>query len=188
VSLLTVPFLFNAPGVPSADIAWDPAKAPALWDALRHDRALPGQASATPSPSASPTSSGNGLTVPPSAITIRVLNGTGQTGIAHQVAAELVAEGFHATAGNAATRGYANTVVRYGSSRNESSLTVAAAVKPSTRQLDPSLGSVVQLVIGADFGSVVPVTVRPASTTPSATPSPGPSLDVVTADQNVCSA
>ncbi|HMC69812.1 MAG TPA: LCP family protein, partial [Mycobacteriales bacterium] len=168
VSLLTVPFLFNAPGVPSADIGWDPAKAPALWTALRHDQPLPG--TATSKPSASP--SGNGLTIRPSAITVQVLNGTGETGIAHRVAAELAAEGFHAVPGNASARGVTTTVVRYGSARNESSRTVAAAVKGSTRQLDPTLGATkIQLVIGSDFGGVVPVTVSQ-----SPNPSPTPSL------------
>lgn len=183
VSLLTVPFLFNAPGVPSADIGWDPAKAPALWAAIRRDQPLPGQA--TSKPSASPSPAGNGLTIPPGAITVQVLNGTGETGIAHRVAAELAAEGFHAVPGNASARGVTTTVVRYGSSRNESSLTVAAAVKGSTRQLDPTLrATTIQLVIGSDFGGVVPVTVTP-STKP--TPSPTPSLDITTADQNICS-
>jgi LCP family protein required for cell wall assembly len=184
VSLLTVPFLFNAPGVPSADISWDPAKAPALWTALRRDQPLPGQGTAKPS--ASPTPSGNGLTILPSAITVQVLNGTGETGIAHRVAAELAAEGFHAVPGNATARGVTTTVVRYGSSRQDSSMTVAAAVKGSTRQLDPTLKSTtIQLVIGSNFGGVVPVTVTP---TASATPTPEPSLDITTADQNICSA
>ena len=186
VSLLTVPFLFNQPGVPAADIAWDPVKAPALWNALRLDQPLPGERRTSPTPAASATSAaGNGLTVPPSAITVRVLNGTGEAGIAHRVAAELVADGFNATAGNASTRGYTTTIVRYGSSRNESSLTVAAAVKGSTRELDPTLSGTIQLIIGSNFSGVVPVTVTPRASAP--TPSPSPSLDVVTADQNVCS-
>jgi len=186
VQLLTIPFLYNAPGVPSADIGWDPVKAPAVWTALRSDKPLPGTATApAPRPSASATGGANPLTVPPSAIYVRVLNGTGEPGIAHQVAAQLEAEGFHATAGNAATRGYQTTVVRYGSSRQESSQTLAAAVKGSTRELDPSLGTTVQLVIGTQFGGVVPVSVA----TPPASPSPSPSssLDVVTAEQNLCS-
>jgi LCP family protein required for cell wall assembly len=187
VSLLTVPFLFNAPGVPAADVGWDPVKAPALWTALRTDRGLPGQPRPSPSTGAgSPASAGNGLTVPPSAITVRVLNGTGETGIAHRVAAQLAAEGFKATAGNASTRGYATTVVRYGNARNDSSRTVAAAVKGSTRELDPSLAGTVQLIIGSNFGGVVPVKVSPPRAA-EPTPSPSPSFDVVTADQNICS-
>ena len=187
VSLLTVPFLYNAPGVPSADIAWDPVKAPALWDALRHDLPLPGERR-TPAPVATTSASpGNGLTVPPSAITVRVLNGTGEAGIAHRIAAELAAEGFKASAGNASTRGYPTTIVRYGSSRSESSMTVAAAIKGATRELDPSLGSTVEVIIGASFGGVVPVSVARPAPTAAAVPSPSPSLDVVTADQNICS-
>ena len=59
-------------------------------------------------------------------------------------------------------------------------------MKRSTRQLDPSLrATTIQLVIGSDFGGVVPVTVTPST---NATPSPTPSLDITTADQNICSA
>jgi len=186
VSLLTVPFLYDAPGVPTADIAWDPAKAPALWEALRRDQPLPGQARTTPTPSPAGSRAGNGLTIPPSAINVQVLNGTGETGIAHRVAAELEAEGFHAIPGDASTRGVTTTIVHYGSDRNESSMTVAAAVKGSTRELDPSLrATTIELVIGSDFGGVVPVTVSPVAHA-TATPSPTPSLDITTAGQDLC--
>ena len=179
VTLLTVPIVFDAPGVPTADVAWDPTRAPALWEALRTDTALPGTAKATPRPSASAVSD---LTVPPSSITVRVLNGTGQAGIAHRVAAMLSAQGFNASAGNAGSSGYASSVVRYGSSREQSSMTLAAAVPGSSRQLDPSLGSTVELIVGSNFTSVVPVTV----TTTAPTPSASSSLDTITADQQIC--
>jgi LCP family protein required for cell wall assembly len=179
VTLLTVPFLFNAPGVPAADVGWDPAKAPALWRALRDDTGLPGEARPTPAPSSSAVST---LTVPPSAIHVRVLNGTGASGIAHRVAAQLASEGFIVSSGNAGASNYATSVVRYGSSREQSSQTVAAAVPGSVRQPDPSLGSSVELIIGANFSNVVPVTV--AQVTPA--PSPSSSLDSITADQNLC--
>ena len=183
VVLLTVPILFNTPGVPAADVAWDPTKAPLLWDALRRDEPLPGEAKPQPHPSAS--SSAVPLTVPPSSIPVRVLNGTGTNGIAHQVANSLAAEGFIASAGNAGSSSYTTSVVLYGTSRVQSSMTVAAAVPGSTRQLDTSLGNTVELIIGSNFTKVVPVTI--SSTSPSATPSAGPTIDTITADQDVCS-
>ena len=57
VQLLTVPLNPSpATDVPSADVQWDPVKAPLLWQAIRHDRPMPGT---TPSPAApgSPASS-----------------------------------------------------------------------------------------------------------------------------------
>ena len=184
VVLLTVPILFNAPGVPAADVAWDPTKAPLLWNALLRDEPLPGEAKPQPHPSSSP-SPGLTLTVPPSSIPVRVLNGTGAQGIAHQVANSLAAEGFIASAGNAGSSSYTTSVVLYGSSRVQSSMTVAAAVPGSTRQLDTSLGNTVELIVGSNFTKVVPVTISSAS--PSATPSAGPTIDTITADQDVCS-
>ena len=181
VVLLTVPIIFDAPGVPSADVAWDPAKAPALWTALRTDQPLPGEVT-SPQPKASSPSSTVTLTVPPSQITVRVLNGTGQSGIGHTVANELAAQGFTVSSGNADASTYRTTVVRYGSSRVQSSQTVAAAVPGSTRQLDTNLGSTVELILGSTFTRVAPVTISPVSPTPSATPT----IDTITADQDVC--
>jgi hypothetical protein len=45
VQLLTVP-LNPSPtaGVPTADVQWDPAKAPVLWNAILHDRPIPASA------------------------------------------------------------------------------------------------------------------------------------------------
>lgn len=191
VTLLTVPIVYDAPGVPSADVEWDPSRAPALWTALREDRPLPGQQPAqrvaTPSASASPSTSA--LIVPPGSITVRVLNGTGAPGIAHRVAADLAGDGFSTSAGNALAHNYAQTLVRYGSTRADSARTVAAAVPGATLVEDPSLGGVVQLVVGQNFTQVVPVhvTAPTTPTTPATSPTPTPSFESVTAEQDVCS-
>jgi hypothetical protein len=130
----------------------------------------------SPSPSST-------LVVAPSSITVRVLNGTGEPGIAARVAAQLSAQGFHTTSGNAGSHSYATTLLRYGPGRTDSARTLAAAVPGATLQLDPALGSSVQLVIGTSFGGVVKVPSIAASPSPSASPA----LDVTTADQNICS-
>ena len=56
VQLLTVPLNPSpAADVPSADVQWDPVKAPLLWKAIRHDSPIPGTAPTPASPSPSPT-------------------------------------------------------------------------------------------------------------------------------------
>ncbi|MGN6473795.1 MAG: LCP family protein, partial [Mycobacteriales bacterium] len=174
VHLLTVPNLTGQPGLPYGDVEWDPNKAPALWYALRHDQPLPGVASPSPSPSptASPTAAGPALTVPPSGIYIAVENGTTTQGLAHTVANQLIAEGFHVVSvGDAANKPYARTEVEYGSTKVQSSQTVQAAFPGSTRVASPTAGSTITVIVGSDFTKVAPVTVTvPGSTAPTPTP------------------
>jgi LCP family protein required for cell wall assembly len=187
VALLTVPIVYSAPGMPSADVAWDPTRAPLLWNALRTDGPLPGTAPA-PNPTTSPTAATVPLIVPPGAIHVRVLNGTGRVGVAHQVAQQLAAKGFLIVGiGDADSSGYQQTFVRYGPDRVQSSQTLAASVPGSTRELDGSLGTTLELVVGSNFSGVQSVTLSSAAPQSSATPSPTPTLDVVTAERDVCS-
>jgi hypothetical protein len=163
-------------------VFWDKPRANALWHALRVDGPLPGTApKPKPSSSASPTAS---LTVPPSAIHVRVLNGTGKPGLAHQVAQDLAARGFVIDGvGDADSTGYTSTVVRYDTDRNDSARTLAASVKSTpSLQLDGALSSTLELIVGSDYTGVQAVQVA----TPSATPTPTASLDVVTASRAVC--
>ena len=186
VALLTVP-LSNANayvpigGVQASVVYWDKPRANALWHELRVDGPLPGTApKPKPRPSASATTS---LVVLPSAVHVRVLNGTGEKGLAQRVAQELTARGFIVDGvGDADSTGYTHSVVRYGTERNESSQTLAASVIGADRQLDGSLGSTLMLIVGSDYKGTQAVHV----TTPSATPTPTASLDVVTADRAVC--
>lgn len=180
VALLTVPLDLSAPNVPFGDVGWDATRADQLWHALKTDGALPGtepRSRATPSPIASP------LVVAPSAIRVRVLNGTGRSGLAHTVAADLAAQGFQVVGvGDADASTYTTTVVRYGPDRNESSQTTAAAVKGAMRQLDGALSGTLEVIVGSNYTGVQAVHVS----TPSATPTPRASLDVVTAQNDVC--
>jgi LCP family protein required for cell wall assembly len=187
VDILTVPLADPLPpGVPTADVAWDPTKSAELWKAIRNDTAVPGaKPTSSPSPSASPTptKSATPLTVPPSSINVTVLNGSGTSGAAAKTAADLNAEGFHATVGgDASSSTFASTVVKYGSSKLQSSQTVAAAIKGSKRQADSSLGSAITVIVGANYSGTRPVTV--GSSTPSA--SPTQKLSVTTASKEGC--
>ncbi|HET6817296.1 MAG TPA: LCP family protein [Mycobacteriales bacterium] len=186
VALLTVPLsnpdaYVKIGGVNASVVFWDRTRADALWHALRIDGPLPGTApKPRPSSSASPAPS---LVVPPSAVHVRVLNGTGQKGLAQKVAQDLAARGFIIDGiGDADSTGYTHTVVRYGPDRNESSQTLEASVTGSTRQLDGALSGTLELVVGSDYSGSQAVKMS----TPTATPTPTASLDVVTADRAVC--
>ncbi len=182
VALLTVP-LSNPDGhvliggIDASVVFWDKPRANALWHALRADGPLPGTGPKKPAGTSTE------LVVPPSAVHVRVLNGTGQAGLAHRVAEELAARGFVIDGmGDADSRGYTTSVVRYGTDRVQSSQTLAASVPGATRQLDGALSETLELVIGSDYSGTKAVHIS----SPSPTPTPTASLDVVTADRAVC--
>jgi hypothetical protein len=183
VHLLTVPNLTSAPGLPYGDVEWDPTKAPALWNALRHDEPIPGLKSPSPSPSPSATPTGPRLTVAPSGIYVSVENGTGKPGLAHTVAAQLTAQGFHVVhIGDAPQSTYSTTEIHYGSTKVQSSQTVAAAFAGSQRVADPAAGSTITVIVGSDFTQVAPVTIAGGSSTPT----PTPSISAISAAQPGC--
>jgi hypothetical protein len=186
VSLLTVPLsntnaYVDIGGVPASVVFWDKKRARALWQALAEDRPLPGT---EPKPKPSGTASATPrLVVAPSAIHVRVLNGTGENGLAARVADDLRARGFVVDeVTDADSTDYTDSVVRYGTEKRESSETLAAAVPGSTRQQDAALGSVLELIVGRDYSGTRAVTVS------SPTPTPSASLDYVTANRDRCTA
>jgi LCP family protein required for cell wall assembly len=173
VRLLTVPNLTSYPGMPYGDVEWDPAKAPALWAAIRNDQPIPGtKKRASPSPSPSPTPSGPALSVPPSDISIALENGTGKQGFAHTVATDLEAQGFHVVSvGDAPNSSYTSTVVEYGPEKMQSSQTVNESIPGSMRMADASAGSTITVILGSNYTKIVPVTIGSATPTPTPTAS-----------------
>jgi LCP family protein required for cell wall assembly len=175
VRLLTVPNLTSAPGMPYGDVEWDPSKAPALWNAIKHDQPIPGSKptpSASPSASPTPTPSGPPLSVAPSSITVNVMNGTAQSGLAHKVATALAAKGFQiGTIGDASKSTYTSTVVKYGTAKVQSSQTVSASIPGSIRQADPTAGSSITVIAGANYTKVVHVKIT-SPTSPTSSPTP----------------
>jgi len=120
------------------------------------------------------------LTAAPNTVTVDVLNGTGTTGLAGQVADQMRAQGFGVgTVGNE-PGAVSQTLVRFGPNAAEQARTVAAAVPGAALQPSDSIGDAVQLVLGPGFSGVVPVTIgAPAAseapapdTTTAAKPSP----------------
>jgi len=109
----------------------DDTKNAVLFDQLRQDRA-PGSpatalAKAAPPPPAAP------LIVAPTAIGVRVLNGSGIPGLGRKAATALAAQGF-TISGAPTTRGTGGTqtTISYGPARADSARTLAAALPGSS--------------------------------------------------------
>ena len=133
---------------------------PAELTAGGGDPAASSGAEAPPAAPAAAAAPAQGPTVPPSSVTVAVLNGTGKTGLAGTVADLLRGQGF--TVGSVGNEpGTVNqTVVRYGPNVLTQAQTVSAAVPGSALQPSDSIGDTVQLVIGPGYSTVVPVQVN----------------------------
>ena len=142
----------------------DRPAADALFASIRGDDAI--KVGATPAPTQQP----NDLIVRPSKIRLKVLNGSGVNGAARRAADDLAGLGFVIRdTGPADATTYTQTIVRHGPSKADSARTVAAALPGSAIQLDQTLGSTIEVIVGTQYDGVRPVTI--ASPTVSATPS-----------------
>jgi LCP family protein required for cell wall assembly len=192
VRLLTVPNIVGAPDVPSADVEWDPVKAPELWQAIRDDTPIPGtkvKASAKPtvSPTPTPTVSAPTLIVAPSGITVNVENGTATQGMGQTVATALEAQGFHiGTITDAPKDTYAKTIVEYGSDKVQSSQTLQEAIPGSVRKADAAATTALTIIVGASYTDVVPVTLGVPTSSPTPTPVATESISTLSAAKNAC--
>lgn len=140
VAFITVPTVVRSDRA-TLDLA-QPA-ATDLFAALREDAPVPGGERQPALPTVS---------VAPSAVHVRVLNGTGETGVARAAADALAALGFDIVeVADADSQNYAETVVRHGPNKIESSQTLAAAVPGSKRQTDVTLSRTVEVVIGGNY-------------------------------------
>jgi hypothetical protein len=162
----------------------DDAGYAALFGALRADDA-PITANATPAPTQPP----NDLIVRPSRIRLKVLNGSGVSGVARKAGDELAGIGFQVLGtGDADATSYTQTIVRYGPTKADSARTVAAALPGSQLQLDQTLGSTIEVVVGSQYNGVREVTVAsptvaPTSAAPTPTSTPSPLHTTTAADE-----
>jgi hypothetical protein len=157
----------------------DVAQADRLFAEIRHDEPV---VAPVPSTTAAPK-----LTVAPANVPVRVLNGTGVKGAAAKAADDLRAAGFNVVGvGDADSANYAQTLVRYGAQRVQSSQTLAAAVTGSVRQSDDGLGNVVELVVGANYSGAHTVVV--GSPAPHSSGSSTSAPQGISASEDVCSA
>jgi LCP family protein required for cell wall assembly len=172
IQILTVPLDTTLPpGVPTADVAWDPVKSAKLWDAIRHDQPIPNSAKAA-------KQTGPALSIPPSDINVIVENGSTTKGLAHTAETALEAQGFHVTVSKAPSKTYTSTVVEYGPDKLQSSQTVAASIPGSTSSGSLASGSTITVILGSNYTTVNPVKI---STAPSQS-----GINPVTANNEGC--
>ena len=131
------------------------------------------------------------LTVAPDQILVTVENGTTRSGLAGTVTAALKRGGFQTgPAGNADSRAYSQTVVRYESTDLEKARTVQAALPGSALKEDASVAGGIAVTLGTGYSYVQPVTIGSTSgaIAPPAAPAPAPTSTAppVTAQSNTC--
>ncbi|WP_040338434.1 LCP family protein [Candidatus Blastococcus massiliensis] len=95
-------------------------------------------------------------TVAPSEVSVAVYNGSNTSGLAASTAEELTAQGFPvATTGNADSRGYEVTEIRFAAGDEGLAATLAAAVPGAvTVESDEPAAGTLHLVLGSDFNGV----------------------------------
>src|SRR3954470_18159670 len=123
VQMLTVPLLpgsFNDGAIGNV-VKWDPSKSRRLFRDLTKDKPI------------TKPSNKQKVTIPPSSISVEVLNSTGKQGFAASAAGDLSRLGFHVAKTGNSPKGAdaAHTVIRYGPLRADSAKTVAAAIPGS---------------------------------------------------------
>jgi LCP family protein required for cell wall assembly len=149
-----------------------------LFDSVIRDTKLPpglpaegdtaaGDGEAPPPAEEEPAPASDALSVPPTQITVDVLNATGTKGLAATAAAALQAEGF--TVGDVGNdpAPVTSSIVRHGPDALAQARTVAAAVPGAVLQASGALAGKVQLVLGPGYSAVVPVQV-PSAPAPDA--------------------
>jgi LCP family protein required for cell wall assembly len=156
---------------------WSDDEANALFSDIHDD---------IPIPVSTGTNVGS-ITLPRSAITVEVLNGTSQDGLARQVRDQLTTAGFDVVSiGTATNSPVAKTTVSYVASHTTSMQTLASALNtPPQEVLASSAGANIVLTLGADWAGV---STAPASSSPpaSASPSAIPGVKATSATTNTC--
>ena len=151
VKFMTVPWTGRGDG---ENVVWTSA-ADKIWAAFKND---------TPYPPATTVPAGQkALTVKPSDIRVQVLNGTGVSGKAKSVAAELEKLGFVVVGVDTAKGGAVTTTsISVDPSRAEAARTLAYAAQTSATATTGS-GRTLVLTIGKDWKGVRAVTVASTS-------------------------
>jgi LCP family protein required for cell wall assembly len=165
VQFITVPWGAYAPD-PNR-VAWRQPDANNLFAAIRSDNRIQ-----APTPAKK-------VNLPPSQIKVRVLNGTGTTGLAQRVGDELTARGYSVAGIGTSPTKPSQTQLRYGTGADQQAAAlaqVAPAAKPAPDQ--SVTAGVVDLVLGADWAGL-------KGTRPAAIPK---TADAVNAADDVCKA
>ena len=160
VTFVTAPYFYNPDG---ATVSLDEAAAEPLWDAMRNDTGWPPEPTVPPGDTAP-------LTAAPSTIQVRVLNGTGEPGVATQAAEALTRAGYEVVEiGDYAMAPTTETAVIYPAGAEEAARTLGYAARADTTVLGDAAAAVanptlyldatgaLSLVVGPDFRGVRPV-------------------------------
>jgi LCP family protein required for cell wall assembly len=157
------------PPDPTARVQFAQPQADEVFSAIAHDVTVP---KVKVTPSATPSSGApQVLTTSPSNVKVKVLNGSGQHGIASRAATGLTSRGFDVTGtGNAASFAYTNSVIEYASTADMAAVnTLKQQLTNVTDLRDSTLTpGTVELILGSDFTGLAP---QDSPVTASATPS-----------------
>jgi LCP family protein required for cell wall assembly len=147
-------------------ISTDAAKT--LFDAIRTNKALPGEGATSPEPSTADAANTVGSTLPPSAVTVTVRNGSLRSGLANDAASSLRGLGFQvAGVGDATRQASGRTVIQASADQTDQAAALAQAVPDATVQT-VSGTNILELVLGDSFDGQI-------AAAPSAVPA-GPPL------------
>jgi LCP family protein required for cell wall assembly len=192
IGLGNIRFLTVPTGAYPADpnrLAWT-AGAADLWWAIRADRPIVVRSSHDPVGASSGSGGGSGTRTPAdrAAVRVRVLDGSGRSGLGGRAADQLDAAGFTVVGGGTATGtakspAAARTYVEYGPGQLAQARTLAAALPFAELVPDRRLTRTIVVVVGRDW--VAPTAVAPAGTgRGTAPPASAAAVVVVTADQD----
>jgi LCP family protein required for cell wall assembly len=152
VKFMTVPWV---PKGDNENVLWDDTRANKIWTAFRNDTPYP--------PKTTAPSGQKALTVSPSKIYVKVLNGSGVKGQAKLAATQLEKLGFQIVGiGTAKTSNLATTTVSYSPSKAEAARTLVYATR-ATATDTTATGSTMVVTIGKDWTSARTVTVAPTT-------------------------
>jgi hypothetical protein len=171
IVFVTVPTYSAPKGDPFYEhLYWSTDEADALFSAIAADQSIPVVTT-------NGTSVGN-VTLPRSAVSVTVLNGTATDGLARQVGDQLIAAGFRvASIGSATDVPVAKTTLTFEADHTSSAQTLASALAFTPAEVTTTgAGSTVTLTIGEDWtglGTASPS--APASALASGLASPVPS-------------
>ncbi len=142
----------------------------AIFNAIIDDKPLPGEkkekrkssSATTTKASPAPKPAKKDLTAQYlSNTSVRVLNGTAQSGLATSVMEELARQGIDVSGVADSSEKRTDTVVRYGPGQQDSAATVASMFPGAKIQEDSTVKVGVAVILGSDFGGVETITTAP---------------------------
>ena len=150
ITFITTPWVVN-PDDPNT-VVWNTAKTDKLWKAIINDETYP------PEPPDPTIVDGKPLDVAPSAISVRVLNGSGVDGVATKASKQLERLGYNVVGvADADKDSFTSTVVRYDPDyvgADDKARTLSASLNYAPRVAQPGLGYLLEVVVGQDWSEV----------------------------------